>query len=231
MISINHKLIYLLLQSILNIEAQSLNLLPTHILHPPTCWGYEPGCSPPYRVSQPQCEEGAQGWPGEDDPVALFYKQADFGFVRERLEEMHSLCSPVSGEDKLEPGDRSSLHCSKDLQFCLAKNIQLDFSSLAGRVEQENLKYRMDIFHAGDITVSGCSLDTDNLGRQLELMSPLQSWAPELQNLRQSDENTRDACDITIDTPTYVVKLDASSNMYHHFCDFFNLYLSLSVSI
>jgi protein O-GlcNAc transferase len=130
---------------------------------------------------------------------------------------------PCERLDKLEPGDRSSLHynpCSKDLQFCLAKIIQLDSASLAGRVEQENLKYRMDIFHAGAITVSGCNLDTDNLGRQLELMSPLQSWAPELQNLRQSDENTRDACDITIDTPTYVVKLDASVNMYHHFCDF-----------
>ena len=92
------------------------------------------------------------------------------------------------------------------------------------------MKYRMDIFHAGDITVSGCNLDTDNIGRQLDLMSPLQSWAPELQNLRQSDENTRDACDITIDTPTYVVKLDASVNMYHHFCDFFNLYLSIHMN-
>ena len=174
--------------------------------------------------------EGALPWPAEDNPLEHFYKQADFGFVRDRLREVISLCEPDSDQYRQEHEDRSSLKCSKDLQFCLAKNIKLDFSSLVERVKQENLKYRKDIFQPGDITLSGCRIDTDNLGRQLELMSPLQSWAPEMQNLKESDENTKDDCDIVIDTPTYVVKLDASVNMYHHFCDFFNLYLSIHMN-
>ena len=55
-------------------------------------------------------------------------------------------------------------------------------------------------------------------------MSPLQSWAPELRNLEEQTKN--DKCDITIESPTYIMKIDASVNMYHHFCDFFNLYAS-----
>ena len=55
-------------------------------------------------------------------------------------------------------------------------------------------------------------------------MSPLQSWAPELRNLVEQTKN--DKCDITIESPTYIMKIDASVNMYHHFCDFFNLYAS-----
>lgn len=31
-------------------------------------------------------------------------------------------------------------------------------------------------------------------------------------------------CDVVIEKPTYVMKIDSTYNMYHHFCDFFNLY-------
>ena len=48
-------------------------------------------------------------------------------------------------------------------------------------------------------------------------MSPLQSWAPELRNLVEQTKN--DKCDITIESPTYIMKIDASVNMYHHFCN------------
>lgn len=33
-------------------------------------------------------------------------------------------------------------------------------------------------------------------------------------------------CDVIIDRPTIFMKLDAGVNMYHHFCDFVNLYIS-----
>lgn len=42
-----------------------------------------------------------------------------------------------------------------------------------------------------------------------------------------SDQVGPDACDEIIHEPTMVVKLDATVNMYHHFCDFVNLYASL----
>lgn len=42
-----------------------------------------------------------------------------------------------------------------------------------------------------------------------------------------SDRLTAKTCDEIIHEPTMVVKLDATVNMYHHFCDFVNLYASL----
>ncbi|KAI8511526.1 hypothetical protein Bbelb_106260 [Branchiostoma belcheri] len=37
-------------------------------------------------------------------------------------------------------------------------------------------------------------------------------------------------CDIVLDKPTYLMKLDAGVNMYHHFCDFINLYASQHIN-
>ena len=217
------------LVSVLFMTMRSLVLsdLPkSHLLDSPSCWGYESACTTKDRVSRPHCNEGATGWPGEEDPLELFYKQADFGFVRDRLNEMKTICEPLDNKFEI----RSNLQCSKDLQFCLGKNIRLDFSSIAGRIQTENLKYRMDIFEPGDVSLTGCRLDAELLVENLELMSPLQSWAPEMKNLKVLEEHTEEHCDVVIDTPTYVMKLDAAVNMYHHFCDFFNLYLSIHMN-
>ena len=39
-------------------------------------------------------------------------------------------------------------------------------------------------------------------------------------------ENPKKHCDEVVETPVYFVQLDATGNMYHHFCDFFNLYVT-----
>lgn len=39
-----------------------------------------------------------------------------------------------------------------------------------------------------------------------------------------------DHCDIIFEKPTIIMKLDAAVNLYHHFCDFFNLYASLHLN-
>jgi len=49
-----------------------------------------------------------------------------------------------------------------------------------------------------------------------------------LRHLVEKEEGMQ--CDETIDTPTLMVKLDATSNMYHHFCDFFNIFISLNLN-
>jgi len=33
-------------------------------------------------------------------------------------------------------------------------------------------------------------------------------------------------CDVVFSEPTILIKLDAGVNMYHHFCDFINLYVT-----
>lgn len=42
--------------------------------------------------------------------------------------------------------------------------------------------------------------------------------------------NQKEHCDILVEKPTFFMKLDAVVNMYHHFCDFFNLYATQHVN-
>jgi protein O-GlcNAc transferase len=39
-----------------------------------------------------------------------------------------------------------------------------------------------------------------------------------------------DFCDVVYEKPTIIIKLDAGTSMYHHFCDFINLYASLHIN-
>ncbi|KAJ8258554.1 hypothetical protein COCON_G00175660 [Conger conger] len=181
------------------------------------CWGYEKNCSPEDRVGYPVCTKVDSGWASSIQAAQdVFWKQADFGYVRERLDEMKTLCKPSN------PGD-SSLACSSHMRFCRATNLYLDLRN--PRRAQE--RYKEDFLQAGEVG-GHCSLNTRALLSEGQHKSPLQSWFAELQmftelNFRPVDD---EHCDIIIERPTIFMKLDAGVNMYHHFCDFVNLYIS-----
>jgi len=64
-------------------------------------------------------------------------------------------------------------------------------------------------------------------------MAPLQSWAPELRFFTELDFDISPSakeCDVYVTKPTIIMKLDATVNYYHHFCDFFNLYASMHIN-
>ena len=193
-------------------------------LSPGQCWGYESDCDWRPQLDTVTCEPGVRGWDGTPDPRETFYKQADFGYIRGKLSTIKHYCS-ISD---MSP-ESSELKCSDNMEFCSAKNVMIDFTKMTERVRTENMKYKMDIFGTGDIQLQQCKLDKKLLQDNLEFMSPLQSWSPELQHVTVSD-NTYHQCDVTIEKPVVIMKLDASVNMYHHFCDFFNLYLSLHIN-
>lgn len=93
----------------------------------------------------------------------------------------------------------------------------------------EPMKYRGDVLEDGDIGGWDCKLKKKELLREGEHKSPLQSWFEEIEHFTVRDK--RDVrCDITMEKPTFLMKLDATINMYHHFCDFLNLYLTLHVN-
>uniref|UniRef100_A0A1I7WMA2 Protein FAR1-RELATED SEQUENCE n=1 Tax=Heterorhabditis bacteriophora TaxID=37862 RepID=A0A1I7WMA2_HETBA len=60
----------------------------------------------------------------------------------------------------------------------------------------------------------------------------LQSWAHELEHFESlsSFAVNSNNCDVVFEKPTVIMKLDASVNMYHHFCDFVNLYASQHIN-
>ncbi|XP_026671080.1 EGF domain-specific O-linked N-acetylglucosamine transferase isoform X1 [Ceratina calcarata] len=116
------------------------------------------------------------------------------------------------------------------MRFCRARNIMLNFTDLLHR--NEPLRYKMDVLKEGEIG-GYCILNERRLQDNADHISPLQSWGPELRNFRKLPRPpiVNGDCDIVIEKPTFIMKIDAIVNMYHHFCDFFNLYASLHVNL
>lgn len=188
-----------------------------------SCWGYETNCSSDHRYFQTKCPDDSQNWAkSKRDQENLFFNQADFGYVREIRRELRSFCDPDS-----ESQDASKLECSRFTRFCRGRNIYINFSRI-GKVP-EPMKYRDDVLEDGQIGGWECKLKKKELMREGEHRSPLQSWFEEIEHFTVRDiEDVK--CDVTIEKPTFLMKLDATINMYHHFCDFLNLYLTLHVN-
>ena len=120
----------------------------------PRCWGWEAGCPDPAR---PHCAGDFSGWAEtKEEAEQVFFKQADFGFVRGQLDELTDYCgnsSSGTNKERREDESRSSLRCSAHLQFCEGEALLLDLRGLRDRVRTENLRYKMDVLGPGDIQV------------------------------------------------------------------------------
>lgn len=186
-----------------------------------SCWGYEKSCSAQHRFSYPVCTHLDSGWANDIETARqVFWKQADFGYVKARLDEMQILCKPMSSAD-------SMLSCSSNLQNCRATNLYLDLRS----PKRSSERFKEDFFQSGEIG-GHCNLDIQGLMDQNQHKSPLQSWFAELQaytslNFTPIEDGK---CDLIVEKPTIFMKLDAGVNMYHHFCDFVNLYITQHIN-
>uniref|UniRef100_A0A3Q4AC47 EGF domain-specific O-linked N-acetylglucosamine transferase n=1 Tax=Mola mola TaxID=94237 RepID=A0A3Q4AC47_MOLML len=183
------------------------------------CWGYEKNCQPEKRFSFPVCTSTDSGWEIYL-PQEVFWKQADFGYVKERLFELKTLCKASK------PGG-SSLKCSSHTRFCKATNLYLDLRN----PRRTHERYKEDFIQKGEIG-GCCRLNKRALAAEGEHKSPLQSWYAELQTFTELDFHPIEDgdCDIIVEKPTVFMKLDAGVNMYHHFCDFVNLYISQHIN-
>lgn len=188
------------------------------------CWGHEIGCKPPNNFQTPQCLGDHTGWvQNKQAQLDTFFYQADFGYIKQQISEMSVMCEPTYRED-------SSLECTKYLRFCRGRNIVMDFRDLTNR--KDLIRYNMDVLSQGQIG-GHCRLNRERLMNETEHMGALQSWAPELRYFEEKEFRPvadEDKCDIIVEKPTYIMKIDANYNMYHHFCDFINLYASLFVN-
>ncbi|XP_015604766.1 EGF domain-specific O-linked N-acetylglucosamine transferase isoform X2 [Cephus cinctus] len=187
------------------------------------CWGYEEGCRKEDSYSIPHCPGDHKGWVAtKKAQLDTFYAQGDFGYIKDQRREMMILCEPLFLDD-------SSLECSEHMRFCRGRNIMLNFTDLLHR--KEPIRYKMDVLKEGQIG-GYCTLNEQRLRIHGDHLSPLQSWAPEIRNFARLPRQPIPAgdCDVIIEKPTFIMKIDAI-NMYHHFCDFFNLYASLHVNL
>ncbi|XP_027011599.2 EGF domain-specific O-linked N-acetylglucosamine transferase isoform X2 [Tachysurus fulvidraco] len=182
-----------------------------------SCWGYEMSCSPEHRFSFPTCTSVDSAWARTVQMAQeIFWKQADFGYVKERLSEMKTICTPLT------PGE-SSLKCTSHMRYCRATNLYLDLR----KPRRGHERFNEDFLQKGEVG-GHCRLNNEVLKAEGEHKSPLQSWFAELQTYTELDFHPIEDghCDVIIERPTVFMKLDAGVNMYHHFCDFVNLYVS-----
>ncbi|XP_060518881.1 EGF domain-specific O-linked N-acetylglucosamine transferase [Cylas formicarius] len=185
-------------------------------------WGYHLSHKWGSQYSKPDCPGDHKGWvKTKFEQKNTFYTQGDFGYIKQQLKELKILCKPFLAKD-------SSLECTDHLRYCRGQNILINFT----RIDRtEPIRYKMNVLSEGDIG-GFCDLNKSLLQEHADHISALQSWGPELRyfvKLKNRPIMNED-CDVVIETPTYIMKLDASVNMYHHFCDFLNLYMSLHMN-
>jgi len=85
------------------------------------------------------------------------------------------------------------------------------------------MRYRGDVLLDGQVKGWNCDFKRKQFLKLNGHKSPLQSWFEEVEHFVVSDSVK---CDINVTKPAYLMKLDATVNMYHHFCDFINLYIT-----
>ncbi|KAI2809919.1 hypothetical protein BLOT_001072 [Blomia tropicalis] len=184
------------------------------------CWGYEADSNRNCLLHTSKCSGPIGTWAsGRNEQLEIFFNQADFGYVQERRTELEHYCSPNGTTS-------SELTCTNYMRYCTGKNILIDLKQL-GNIP-EPIRYREDILQYGDIGGWNCTLNREKLLKQGDHKSPLMSWYAEMANFREL--SNKHVCDTIIEKPAIIMKLDATINMYHHFCDFLNLYLSFHLN-
>ncbi|VBB30600.1 unnamed protein product [Acanthocheilonema viteae] len=189
------------------------------------CWGYEPNCDPEnsYSVGKAKCTKpNSWGKSSIKSQLEIFQKQGDFRKLAETFNSIEPICISNHTEG-------SFLECSSHLRFCRARNIFFDFKNLNSKTSK---RYRNDVIQKGQVGGNCEAFNKKLLRSRIDEKSYLQSWAHELEyfasypDFRISEHH----CDVIFDKPTVLIKLDASVNMYHHFCDFINLYASQHIN-
>lgn len=183
------------------------------------CWGYEDDCNPLNQFSKPRCIHLHQPWAKTmEDQVQLFWEQGDFGYIKKMKSQVMELCQPKELED-------SSLTCTTNLWYCQATNIYFDLRNF--NPDAANDRFREDVLKEGEVG-GHCHFKKDVHKNQNKNKSPLQSWFAELEHFTSLSVKPLQAglCDVIVNRPTVFMKLDAGINLYHHFCDFVNLYVT-----
>lgn len=99
------------------------------------------------------------------------------------------------------------------VRFCRGRNLMINFTDLLTR--NEPLRYKMDVLKEGQIG-GYCDFYDKRLNEQADHISPLQSWGPELRYFTRLSRRPiiEGDCDIVIDKPTFIMKIDASNKNF-----------------
>ena len=183
----------------------------------PSCWGYEHGC---HNHKRPFCEKNAfKSERNRNRSLSRFWTSVDFGLVSQLRESFLTLCEP---RDEF----GSSLVCTPNMQYCRARNLYVDFSVYNFKTHN---RFHKIPFQKGQIG-GHCKLNVDLLRAQNGYKVNLGTWYSELEDYSELSFHPEERCDEVVRKPTIFMKLDDPGNMFHHFCDFINLFISQHVN-
>lgn len=194
-------------------------------VRPHKCWGYELGCTSPDKwFRKPHCDDTKAGryFRTIEEKVNQFWKEADFGYVKSVKDSLQFVCKPNSSQ-----AETSSLNCSKELTYCKAQNLYVDLRDIV----KSHDRSQGNVFKP-KVIGGNCDVDSNTLTEDGKYRMELSSWLNELEDFTSLSFQPSQSkhCDVVVKKPTIFMKLDAVVNMYHHFCDFFNLYVTMHVN-
>lgn len=192
-----------------------------------SCWGYETNCQEIYLM--PECYESSQqNAKTEQERKILWFTQADFGYILERRKELNRLCLPDKYSNETV---KSSFECTKYFRMCRGHYLMLKFNEIPSNGSLITNLNSKDLIKSGNVGGWNCDLQLKRIQEESGQRGVLQSWFNELEKYSLiNDGSTPETCDVTIDKPAIILKLDSTSNMYHYFCSFLNLYATIHLN-
>ncbi|KAF6023192.1 EOGT [Bugula neritina] len=179
-----------------------------------SCFGYEESCKGNELYKSANCPDLSKWAKSADDQKRTFWNTGDFGIVSEKRKNMEVLCS-----SSLEDG--SYMECEAEARYCHGTNIVLDLEKVT-----PSKPYDTEFIKAGQIG-GRCKVNKKVIkGWNRDHRNFLQSWYQVVEHFTELPEEADDQCDVVFSKPVYILQNDAVVNMFHHFCDFVNLYVT-----
>lgn len=181
-----------------------------------SCWGYETSCQIIYLM--PECHGTHLGQAkSELDQKVGWFNQGDFGYILNRRKEMAKFCSPDRHSNH---SIVSSLECSKSFKTCRGDNLMIKLSPSGNQLEP--------------LQVGGwnCDLQKKRIEEELKLRQvDSYDWFDALKNYDLIlGKSPQDLCEVTIQKPVILMKLNSLDNLYKFMSNFINLYATIHLN-
>ena len=147
-----------------------------------------------------------------------FNLYADFGYVYKKIKQKTEIFENFS--------------CIHHLRYCEGGGIFLKFGKMGRGFSDSGDLYRTDVVEGfGPLRhpekKANFTVNEKFINANADHIGALQSWGTEVKTILTTNPNiSKQSCDHTIKDNVIFLKIDAGVNMYHHFCDFINLWLS-----
>ena len=187
--------------------------------HQNVCFGYEKSCNkPPFIPKSSSMHQSCkistttperQGNRSVQTLYKMYDLYQDFGYVKKKLDNLH----PIS----------SKMNCTNHLRLCTGTDLHIKFKDFKNSGDTYNQDSISQINTICDDDDCNQSVDFKFIKRNNDHKGALQSWGVEFQSFSTV---SNPQCDHVFNSNVIMLKIDAGINMYHHFCDFVNLYIS-----